>query len=438
MKQGISSRQQRRQQIQRPASARDAAPPAAPVSRPAPQAPVAHAHRDANTAHAHRDANTAHAAHAVYASDTGASWRPTSLVAVMLAPLRLFLGITFVYAGIQKLTDPQFFAPNANGYIGRQITAFAAGSPLRGLLLTVALPHAALFGSLVAWGELAIGVGALLGLLLRPAAFFGVVLSLLFFLSASWRVHPYFYGSDIVFLFAWLTLLLTGPIAGGWFALDTRLASWLAGRVPPESHERFARVASVMLGVQPPLVDAPAARGRVSTRAARGGGRYGAATRRDFLKGAFAGVATTLGAVLAVTLFSKGGTSSAQPATPTATLGTGDAATATAAGTGGTAIATASQVPVNSATSFTVPSNGDPGVLVHLTNGNFVAFDATCTHAGCPVQYDPSSKLLLCPCHGAAFDPSQSAAVVQGPTDMPLTSVAVHVDSASGSITVSG
>ncbi|HET8909597.1 MAG TPA: Rieske 2Fe-2S domain-containing protein, partial [Ktedonobacterales bacterium] len=73
-----------------------------------------------------------------------------------------------------------------------------------------------------------------------------------------------------------------------------------------------------------------------------------------------------------------------------------------------------------------------------LTNGNFVAFDATCTHAGCPVQYDPSSKLLLCPCHGAAFDPSQSAAVVQGPTDMPLTSVTVHVDSASGSITVSG
>lgn len=433
MKQGISSRQQRRQQIQRPASVRDAAPPAASVSRPAPQAPVAHVHREANTAHA------AHVANAAHASDTGASWRPASLVALMLAPLRLFLGITFVYAGIQKLTDPQFFAPNANGYIGRQITAFAAGSPLRGLLLNVALPHAALFGSLVAWGELAIGVGALLGLLLRPAAFFGAVLSLLFFLSASWRVHPYFYGSDIVFLFAWLTLLLTGPIAGGWFALDTRLVSWLAGRVPPDSHERFERVASVVLGIQPPVADAPAARGRTTARAGRGGGgRYGAATRRDFLKGAFAGVATTLGAVLAVTLFSKGGTSSAQPATPTATLGTGDAVTATASATGGTAIATASQVPVNSATSFTVPSNGDPGVLVHLTNGNFVAFDATCTHAGCPVQYDPSSKLLLCPCHGAAFDPSQSAAVVQGPTDMPLTSVAVHVDSASGSITVSG
>ena len=74
------------------------------------------------------------------------------MTAPMLAPLRLFLGITFIYAGIQKLTDPQFFAPNAPGYIGRQITAFAAGSPIRALLLNLALPHAALFGSLVAWG----------------------------------------------------------------------------------------------------------------------------------------------------------------------------------------------------------------------------------------------------------------------------------------------
>src|SRR6185312_14063543 len=113
-------------------------------------------------------------------------------------------------------------------------------------------PHAALFGSLIAWGELAIGVGALLGLLFRPAAFFGALLSLIFFLSASWRVHPYFYGSDIVFLFAWLTLLLAGPAAGGWFALDTWLAAWLASHIPPESSVRFERAANVALGVQPP------------------------------------------------------------------------------------------------------------------------------------------------------------------------------------------
>jgi len=363
------------------------------------------------------------------------------MTAPMLAPLRLFLGITFIYAGIQKLTDPQFFAPNAPGYIGRQITAFAAGSPIRALLLNLALPHAALFGSLVAWGELAIGVGALLGLLLRPAAFFGALLSLLFFLSASWRVHPYFYGSDIVFLFAWLTLLLAGPIAGGWFALDTRLAAWVAAHIPPESTERFERWARIALGVQPDVVESPSSHGRPQGHGGRVGryGRSALATRRDFLQGALTGIAATMGAALAITLFSKGGAGASQSATPTATVSGGETATTTvtSVASGSTSIGNASQAPVNSSLSFTLPSNGDPGVLVHLTNGSFVAYDATCTHAGCPVQYDPSSKLLLCPCHGAAFDPAQGGAVIQGPADTPLASVALHVDSASGVISVS-
>lgn len=100
------------------------------------------------------------------------------------------------------------------------------------------------------------------------------------------------------------------------------------------------------------------------------------------------------------------------------------------------AIAQASSVPANSAAQFTIPSNGDPGILVHLNGGQFVAFDATCTHAGCPVQYDPGSQLLICPCHGAEFDPSQQASVVQGPAATALASVPIHVDSASGTITL--
>lgn len=364
-------------------------------------------------------------------------WAPSSLAAVMLAPLRLFLGITFAYAGIQKLTDPQYFSPGAPGYIGRQITTFAAGSPIRGLLLHVAAPHAAAFGALVAWGELAIGIGALFGLLLRPAAFFGALLSLLFFLSASWRVRPYFYGSDIVFLFAWLTLMVTGPVAGGWFALDTRLFAWLAERVPAQYYEQFQVVTSVLIGVHPPTTDTPATQVAAPVRSGRGG-RQPVKTRRDFVKGAFAGVATTLGAWLAITLIGKGSADSGQPQTaaPTATAGVGDTATATSSGSAGsTQIATVSQVSANSSASFTLASNGDPGVLVRLSSGNFVAYDATCTHAGCPVQYDPSSKLLLCPCHGAAFDPAQGAAVVQGPADTPLASVPIHVDSTTGAIT---
>jgi len=147
--------------------------------------------------------------------------RTKSILGWAVLPLRLFLGITFIYAGIQKLTDPQYFHPSAARYIGNQIAAFASGSPMHGFLVNVAEPHAMLVGALVAYGELAIGLGALFGLLLRSAAFCGILLNLVFFLSATWRVYPYFYGSDIVFIFCWITLLIAGPSSSVLPSLDT-------------------------------------------------------------------------------------------------------------------------------------------------------------------------------------------------------------------------
>ena len=49
--------------------------------------------------------------------------------AMALFPLRLFLGVTFVYAGIQKLSDPGFLHAGAPTYIGTQLHGFAAGTP---------------------------------------------------------------------------------------------------------------------------------------------------------------------------------------------------------------------------------------------------------------------------------------------------------------------
>ena len=63
------------------------------------------------------------------------------------------------------------------------------------------------------------------------------------------------------------------------------------------------------------------------------------------------------------------------------------------------------------------------------TSGGVVAYDAICTHAGCTVQYDPTQKLLVCPCHGGAYDPAKGAAVVYGPPPSPLTQLTVKVES---------
>lgn len=367
----------------------------------------------------------------------------------VLLPQRLFLGITFIYAGIQKLTDPQFFHKSTPGYIGNQIIAFAHGSPLHDLLLRVAVPHAALFGLVIAFGEIAIGLGATVGLLFRLASFFGMLLSILFFLTASWHVYPYFYGADIVFAFCWLTLLLNGPLQTGLPTVDGWLASFLSSESVSTRAQGLNVLLRLLLGVPAPRAVAPERYQLAQQTTARipSSRRQSSAqknTRRIFLLGALSGGVASFCVVLVgyawQTLSHATNDDTTLPDAPAATGGQPSGAVpqpSSSAGsptTSGGTIAQVNAVPKNTATTFTVPSTGDPGVLVHLANDQFVAYDATCTHAGCQVSYDPGSQLLLCPCHGAAFDPVQSASAVRGPTSTPLTTVAIHVDSATEAI----
>jgi len=340
-----------------------------------------------------------------------------------LLPLRAFLGGTFIYAGLQKWTDRSYFDPHATGYIGKQIVAFAHGSPIQSFLLGIAAPHAVLFGWLVILGELFAGTAVLVGAATRIGASVGMLLNIVFFLSASWHVYPYFYGSDLVFIAAWTPLLLVG--SAGLPAVDT----WLWGRYgkqlkePPLAHVAwvFGPECAFEAATQS---NAPARSGRHAQRRAAA---EAARSRRSFLKGLALGVIGTGVAIWLGELAHNATT----PVTPVAgSTGTGSTNPAAPV------LAKMADVPVNSAVSFTIPSNGDPGVLVHLTDGQFVAYDATCTHAGCPVQYDSSQSVLICPCHGAAFDPAHGGAVLQGPAQIPLTAVNITVNQQKGVITL--
>ncbi len=375
--------------------------------------------------------------------------RPVSIQQWALLPLRLFLGITFVYAGIQKITDPQFFQTSASGYIGRQISRFALGSPIHGLLTSLAEPHAKFFGILIIFGEIAIGLGTLFGFLFRPAAFFGTLLSILFFLSASWHVYPYFYGADIVFTFAWLTLMLNGPMRTGLPSLDEILSLRLLQAAPVQYQQRIALLFSVVLGTigrQEPIRTDNVVNSTTQRQPQRQQSRYSVImqqravqreTRRTFLWGTLTGGAAAL-SIFAVS-YALRILGSGSDETTVAGTDDGGAGAVTTPSTSSTSTATGriaqvSAIPKNSAMSFTIPSSGDAGVLVHLNNGQFVAYDALCTHAGCQVDYDPGSQLLQCPCHGAAFDPAKNAEVVNPPASTPLTSVKITVDSATGAI----
>ena len=77
--------------------------------------------------------------------------------------LRAFLGVTFVFAGSQKLANPNFFSATAPGSFQEQLRGSMITSPLHHFL-AFALHAPVLIAVLIAFGEIAVGLGTLLGL----------------------------------------------------------------------------------------------------------------------------------------------------------------------------------------------------------------------------------------------------------------------------------
>lgn len=138
-----------------------------------------------------------------------------------LLPLRIFLGVTFVYAGLDKLTDSAFLAATGDGSIGDQMRAVRDSSAIPAMV-DMALEAPVAFGTVIALGELLVGLGVLAGLLTRIAALGGALIALSLWLTVSWAVSPYYYGNDLVYLMAWTPLIIAGA---PYWSLDALIRS---------------------------------------------------------------------------------------------------------------------------------------------------------------------------------------------------------------------
>jgi thiosulfate dehydrogenase [quinone] large subunit len=334
--------------------------------------------------------------------------RSETLPVWVLLPLRAFLGFTFVFAGLQKVSDRQFFTVGAPGSIQQQLQASVRITPVH-FLVNLALHAPVAFGLAIALAEIAIGLGVALGLLGRVAAAGGMLLSLLFFLTVSFNTWPYYYGSDIVFFFAWTPLVLAGS---GPLSLDALLFE--------RARRRFGAPA-----------DAPI-EGDLGRRALLGqlgaAGLVGAAGL--FLAGVTAAIgrASNRGTGSATAGLTPIGGAGTGTTSPSVTGGSTPGSTSpTSGGThvAGTRIGKASDVPVGGAASFTDPSTNQPAFVVQPVSGDFVAFSAICTHLGCTVGFQQGSPLeFVCPCHGSIYN-ATTGQVIQGPAVLPLPRIKV-------------
>ena len=323
--------------------------------------------------------------------------RPVQLA---LLPLRFFVGGTFLFAGVDKLLDPSFLQASGPGSIGDQLATYSRISPLAPLITAFALPAPLLVGVIVAGLEIGAGLGALTGLAYRLSAVVGAVLAGTFFLTASWVIRPYYLGADLPYLFAWITLGLAGH--GGRYVIGPGVER--AFSLPPSEP-----------GVEQSAADK---------------------TRRGLLQLIVlaAGSLTVAGITGMLSALGPAFGSEPGPSPSPVAAGSGSPGTSLAPGE----IATVAAVRAGRSRMFVDPVSGDPAVLVALADGTIVAFDAVCTHAACTVNFDRLSGHLLCPCHGAIFDPAHGARVLSGPTDQPLAALPIRIDPATGAISLAG
>ncbi|WP_031071491.1 Rieske (2Fe-2S) protein [Streptomyces sp. NRRL S-118] len=137
-------------------------------------------------------------------------------------------------------------------------------------------------------------------------------------------------------------------------------------------------------------------------------------------------VAAAGGAGLAAALTACGGSDSTAESGAGAPAGGSGGTTGgstggtTGGGAGGQVIAKTADIPEGGGKVF------GQVVVTQPRAGEFKAFSAKCTHAGCAVK-DVADGIINCPCHGSKFDAADGS-VKAGPATTPLAAASITVE----------
>ncbi|MDW0115587.1 DoxX family membrane protein [Sporosarcina thermotolerans] len=134
--------------------------------------------------------------------------------------IRLYVGFEWLKAGWGKVRSDAWTGENAGtalqGFINGALTKAEGGGDVSGwyasFLENTVLPNAEVFSVMVAYGELLVGLGLILGLLTGIAAFFGALMNVSFLFAGTLSANP--------LLFILATWLVLAWKVAGWYGLD--------------------------------------------------------------------------------------------------------------------------------------------------------------------------------------------------------------------------
>ncbi|NIB99607.1 DoxX family protein [Halobacterium sp. R2-5] len=146
-----------------------------------------------------------------------------SLSVWFILALRLMMGVAFLWSGADKVLSGSF---SAAGYL--QNAPPANGSPVADLFVAMGeTPWFVDFVNVaVPWGEVLIGLGLIVGLLTRLAAFWGAFMMLMFYLG-NWDVAHGYINGDFAYMLVFLSVAAFG--AGRILGLDSYVENYDVG-----------------------------------------------------------------------------------------------------------------------------------------------------------------------------------------------------------------
>ena len=135
-----------------------------------------------------------------------------SRAGLLWLPIRIFIGFAWLDAGLHKLGDPKWVDGGAalRGYWERVAAIPEQGRPpityewYRDFINTLlAGNHETWFAWVITLGEIAVGVGLIIGMLTGVAAFFGAFMNMSFLLAGSASTNPVLFTLAVGLMLAW-------------------------------------------------------------------------------------------------------------------------------------------------------------------------------------------------------------------------------------------